>query len=254
MCGASPPRASGSYAHLPRAHRRTTFARWRPCPTTSVSSAAQRPQLGEIRVWLLDGTAEKSSSSQLRCGDRPRGAARQPARALRLLRQCRELVQRRRRRRAARARLHAPRIRAGAVPPPARRAAACAAPCARGAAGGLSTAIKAEAAASTEPQVRADALVCSVSADSASAFRRASTLWRRRSAARLHVEPAGRRAGRKVVRHLALDFLADGRRMHRRRLAPLRSWSALARSAHSRRVTCARARAVRRSTSTAAGR
>ena len=59
-----------------------------------------------VRVWRLNGTLKKTFELHTPRRERPRGAARQPARALRLGRQDRQALQRQRRRR--RAHLHAP--------------------------------------------------------------------------------------------------------------------------------------------------
>ena len=76
----------------------------------------------EIRVWLLNGTLENTFSVLHHLswtpGARPRGAARQPARALRLARQDRQALQRQRWRRPAH--LQAPH-RPGGVPGAAAR-------------------------------------------------------------------------------------------------------------------------------------
>ena len=54
-----------------------------------------------VRVWLLNGTHQNTFKLHTSYGARPRGAARQPARALRLGRRDRQALQRQRRRRPA---------------------------------------------------------------------------------------------------------------------------------------------------------
>ena len=98
------------------------FSRWRRCPTASASSAARRQH--RPRVAPRRHPREHLRAAH-RLGARPRGAARQPARALRLGRQDRQALQRQRRRRPAH--LQAPHDASPTLPgaaarrPPSRR-------------------------------------------------------------------------------------------------------------------------------------
>ena len=87
--------------HLRRAHRWVHAVAAMPDGQRFLSGGTD----GTVRVWLLDGTLKNTFGAARRAAHqprtRPRGAARQPARALRLGRQDRQALQRQRRRRAA---------------------------------------------------------------------------------------------------------------------------------------------------------
>ena len=88
--------------HLHRAHQRRYAVAAMPDGQRILSGGDD----DTVRVWLLDGTLENTfRAAQLTCL-RPRGAARQPARALRLVRQDRQALQRQRRRRPAHLQAH----------------------------------------------------------------------------------------------------------------------------------------------------
>ena len=85
--------------HLRRAHRHRAFAAVAAMPDGQRILSGGKTST--IRVWLLDGTLKNTFELHTDAVTRPRGAARQPARALRLERQDRQALQRQRRRRPA---------------------------------------------------------------------------------------------------------------------------------------------------------